>query len=226
MSRFVALSLALLTLALAPAAAAQERFGHAGGFAIGAERITGFTSTDTEADIEATGISEELDTETTSIAFLANDPATPFAIPRVGFDFFVIDGLSLGGFFGYMSSETESSFGNVDTDESNDLILFGARIGYAFMFSDVVGIWPRGGFSYLGVDIENEDGDQTEFSVFALSAEAMLVIAPVEHAAILLGPTMDFTVSGEGDVSGAVDADLEDVKVNTFGLQAGVALWF
>ena len=56
MSRLLYALAAALPWALffaAPGAFAQEKFGHAGGFAIGAERITGFAVTHTEAEFEA-----------------------------------------------------------------------------------------------------------------------------------------------------------------------------
>ena len=111
----------------------------------------------------------------------------------------MIDGLSLGGFIGYVNNDSDSTttIGNTDTDDEqkSSTFAFGPRIGYAFMFSDI---------------------------------EAMFVIAPVQHAAFIFGPTMDYTLSGSGeyDDPNGIEADIDDIKVNTFGIQAGIVAWF
>lgn len=210
-------------------ASAQEQLGQAGGFAIGAERVTGFASTDTEGELESGGLTLDIDGKTTSFSLLASDPRTPFASPRVGFDYFVIDGLSIGGFVAYISTDAELEVENVSTDEEKTTVFaFGPRVGYAYMFSDVVGIWPRGGFTYLSSETEDANDDETQFSLFAFSAEAMLVVAPVPHAAFIFGPTLDFTIDGGGEFNPDVgpSTDIDDVKVNTFGVQAGIVAWF
>lgn len=214
----------------APGAFAQEKFGHAGGFAIGAERITGFAVTHTEAEFEAGPLSFDYESDTTSFSFLATDPESPFVSPRVGFDFFVIDGLSLGGFIGYASNDTEGDFDGDDEDEEqqSSTFMFGPRVGYAYMFSDIFGIWPRGGITYVSGNVEDDNEVESETSLFALSAELMLVLSPVEHAAFIFGPTMDFTISGDGEFNNPAgpDGDIDDLKVNTFGVQAGIVAWF
>jgi hypothetical protein len=148
----------------------------------------------------------------------------------------VIDGLSVGGFIGYVSNDTESTttIGNNDTDEEEKSSAFalGPRIGYAYMFSDAFGIWPRGGITYVSAETEDENDIEIKSSIVAFSAEAMFVAAPVEHAAFIFGPTFDYTISGSGEYNdpnippNGFEADIDDLKINSFGIHAGIVAWF
>src|SRR6185503_15220765 len=98
----------------------------------------------------------------TTVAFLGNETLAPvggvasgvYQAPRIGFDYFIINGLSLGGSFTIVSISTDAGSG---TD-----ILFAPRVGYAYMFSDMFGIWPRGGFSYWHQSVDPDGpGDQS-----------------------------------------------------------------
>jgi hypothetical protein len=95
------------------------------------------------------------------------------------------------------------------------------------MFSDVIGIWPRGGFSYVTYS-QDDDGDESSRNGFAFSAECMFAILPVPHAGFVVGPTFDwvFTGGGEIDPAGPGSRDIDSFKVTTFGIQAGMLIWF
>jgi hypothetical protein len=107
--------------------------------------------------------------------------ASPYLLPRLGVDYFVIDSLSIGGALG---------FGDADPEGDNNSVsggLFAARVGYALEFSKVFGFWPRGGFTYRNFTNSEE---------FALTLEANFYAAPVEHFAITFGPLMDLGIAG------------------------------
>ena len=94
------------------------------------------------------------------------------------------------------------------------------------MFSDVVGIWPRGGFSYVSGKHKVGDNEDT-FHNLALSLEAMLTITPVPHAGFLVGPTLDFPFIGSGETdNGQQKTDIDKYRITTIGLQAGIFVWF
>lgn len=238
----VAFGFAAFGLALAPPAGAQE-FGKAHGFVIAAERVMGFTSTktETEGSIETGALSTDYESETTHshFDFLAKgDVSDPFVAPRLAFDFFVIDGLSVGGALGYSSDDRDGdeTIGNTNRDvvaEESSGVIVAPRVGYAVMFTPVVGIWPRGGLSYWTSKQEldqpgNQPDTEANASGLSLSAEVMLVIAPVPHGAFLVGPTLDLPVtsSGDADLGGNTNADFDKVDVTTLGIQAGVGVWF
>ncbi len=223
-------------LGLTSNALAQERFGQSGSFAIGAERITGFAVSSTEWELDEPPVEADYEEDTQSFFLLSSDPTTPFAAPRVGFDFFVIDGLSIGGYLTYLGNDSESTttVNGADDDEEaeSSVFMFGPRVGYAAMFNDTFGIWPRGGFTYVSWSFEDENNAEVEASVFALSMEAMFVVAPVQHVAFIFGPTFDFTLSGEGEYDNpnvppnGFNADIDDVKLQSFGIHAGLVAWF
>lgn len=167
-----ALALGFTGATVAPSAHAQA-FGNKGDMTFSAERLMGVYFYD--EGISSTHIA-------LGISPLAG-VATPYLMPRLGFDYFVIDNLSLGGSLG---------FGDVDPEGNNNstsgaLVAF--RVGYAIEFSKVFGFWPRGGFTYRNFGSNEE---------FALDLEANFYAAPVEHFAITFGPLMDLGIAGTG----------------------------
>jgi hypothetical protein len=242
----LALGLAALCLFAAKPAMAQDELGKAGGFVVAAERVMGFTHTEMKLKGTRTvgngpnpAVVDYTYKQTwDQFDFLGKGDVTdPWVAPRIGFDYFIIDGLSLGGSIVYASTSTD---GSVDVgNTSNDLdkvdstaFVIAPRVGYAFMFTPVVGLWPRGGLSYWSITQDtnppgNNPTDEFKASGLTFSAEAMLVIAPVEHAAFLVGPTLDFPIlSGGTDEQGNRSDDFDDVKITTYGIQAGVGVWF
>jgi len=174
-SSFVcALALGLTAGTLARPAAAQA-FGNKGDIAISAERVMGINFYD-----------EGAETGNQSVTFIGlgigHRTPFPYLIPRIGFDYFVIDSLSIGGALG---------FGDVSArNGTNSGAMIAPRVGYALEFSKVFGFWPRGGFTYRNFGSNEE---------FAFTLEAMFYAAPVEHWAIIFGPLMDLGLAGSGD---------------------------
>jgi hypothetical protein len=170
-----------------------------GTFALGAERITGVFHADEKDPGNSQGH--------TAFALFGNSADSPLAgawqLPRVGFDVFVVNGLSLGGSFVVLTRSTEG--GGDATD-----IIFAPRVGYAYMFGRVVGIWPRGGLSYW-----HESGSGNfEAHSFAFDVDVPLIFACTHSFAITLGPLLDVGFSGKRQ-----DADTSFVQ---FGLSAGI----
>jgi hypothetical protein len=221
------MALAVVSVLLAAPRLGAQELGRAGSLAIGAERLTGVATTHSEATVGSGAASAELERDTFSVALFANDPATPFVTPRIGVDYFVIDRLSAGGFLAYASHSTDSSIGSAKREDSAHAIALGVRGGYAVPFTDLLGIWPRAGVSYVTGEIEQGD-DETETWILALSAEVMLFITPAAHVAFVVGPTADVTVAGAGQSENAAgnESEIEDLRVQSFGLQAGVVVWF
>jgi hypothetical protein len=135
------------------------------------------------------------------VAGIGSSPGgLPYTIGRLGIDFLVIDGLTLGGNAALWLADPEGP------GESITGVLFHPRVGYAFAFSDSFGIWPRGGLTIWAVE---------DFSKFALTAEAMFFATPGDRWGFLFGPTFDAELAGDGG-EGLV-----------FGLMsAGIFGWF
>ena len=204
-------------------AGAQE-FGQKGDVAFGAERLFGIQGTHTYLE-RVVPDQPDIENDYTTISFgwrPANAEFSPFDAARVGFDVFIIDHLSLGGSLGYSSVSAEGTEDAPGPDFGDDVsyssFIFAPRVGYAVMFSDVVGIWPRGGFAYHSASLEDS------FSEFGLSfgVEAMFVIAPVRHFGFLIGPTFDIDFAGEIDPEVGPDRDR---RYRSFGLQVGLFGW-
>lgn len=169
----------------------------AGTFALGAERITGVFHADEKVD---PGPNDGH----TAFALFGNAADSPLAgawqIPRIGFDVFVVNGLSLGGSFVVL---------NTSRPDVTDIIV-APRVGYAYMFGRVVGIWPRGGLSYAH---SSGPGDAEGHS-FAFDIDVPLIFRCTHSFAITLGPLLDVGFAGKLN-----DVDTSFVQ---FGLSAGI----
>src|SRR5262249_24873431 len=131
----------------------------------------------------------------TTLALLGNDgdisdAASAFTLPRVGLDGFITDGLSLGGTFIVIHNTPPSG--------PQTAFVLQPRVGFGFMFSRVVGIWPRGGVGYWNYSGPAEDAGHW----FAFNLDVPLIIRPVRHFAITVGPVLDVGFAGKRNLPG------------------------
>jgi hypothetical protein len=224
-----------------PDAAAQEAdFGKKGQFVISGERLFGLVAA-SQSTTETLGDVEVESTRSYTVVNLLMNPssilATTYAIPRVGFDYLPIDGLTVGGSVGFFSAsgEVEQEVNGVSQTQDTatlNAFLFAPRVGYAFMFTPMFGIWPRGGITFLSMTSEDEDGSpQTSASRFALTLEVPFVIAPVPHVGFTFAPTLDLGLTGSNEVTTINDMGVEtsvesDVTATDLGIQAGLFVFF
>jgi hypothetical protein len=227
-------SLALFGTLLLPVTANAQDFGTAGRFAIAAERITSINHSSMK--VEDDDSDGSFSTSYTNIAFLTNplgSDTSGYSFPRIGFDYFVTDGLSVGAALGIISSSSSIEIDDGDTSTESDGastsgVLFSPRIGYAFMFEDNIGIWPRAGITYVGAGTE-DDGDEASRKLWALSIEVPFVFVPVPHVAFTAAPALDLGIGGsqEVDPSGeGIPTSETDLKVTDFGLHLGMLAYF
>jgi hypothetical protein len=200
-------ALALSLVSSISALAAAQELGQKGDAVFSADRLMGITGTHVEGELGPA----DYDNDWTSLSFgwRASPETSPFDIPRLSFDYLVIDHLSIGGSLGYLS---------VDPDQGNEYsaFLLNPRVGYAYAFGRVVGIWPRAGFTYHTLDVD----DGIEEKGFALSLECPFTAT---HFAFHVGPTFDVDLFGDRDPS---PIDSGDRTFRTFGLNAGILGWF
>jgi hypothetical protein len=202
------------------AAGAQE-LGTKGGFALGLDRVLGFVHSSWTTELD--GTNAENTRSTSNIAFLAQGGVpSPWSAPRLSFDYVVIDPLSIGGSLGYWSQSVDNDPGG-EADAS--AFLLAPRVGYAYMFSEVFGIWPRGGLTFATGSSELGQfggiGDAS-FTGVALSIDVPLVIAPGPHFAFLIGPAFDIGFGG-GEVE-PLNNDYSGAPVD-IALQVGMVGW-
>ena len=246
--RAVACIAGLFAVAATTVASAQtgQRFGSSGQLVLSGERLFGVASS--TATTEQMGT--ETDVTTTSIDIGVRPSQSPWSSPRLALDGFVIDGLSLGGGLGFsmvsLSAGADVNGTSADIDVASGwTFVVAPRVGYAYMFNDTVGIWPRAGLSlFFGnvtletnpLDGQDLDGDgmpdvtasspDVSLHGIALTAELPLVITPAEHFAILLAPTLDFGVAGGASSDDAGASTEQDITITDLGLQIGLAGWF
>lgn len=179
-----------------------------GTLALSAERLTGFFKASEEPE-------DGGDTDSTEFGLMVGGRVQPYSLPRLGFDGFVIDGLSIGGTLGIYTGSVE------DTDATSFLV--SPRVGYATYFSDSVGIWPRGGFSFYSLKLSNDnaDGDATT-RYFAFDVEAPFLFNLADWLAIHAGPTIDVSLTGTTEVDTPVGNREVDMSLFAFGLAAGI----
>jgi hypothetical protein len=222
----IASALALTTLA-APGSA--QEFGKKGDAVFSAERLFGFQSTHVYEERNAP--QEDVENDWSYFGLGWRGPYisdySPYDTPRFGFDYLVTDGLSIGGSLGYASihGETDDGFFGGQDVQGSAFQLVG-RVGYVFMFSKAIGIWPRGGLTFHTLGGENDDDDGWSESGFGLNLECMFPIVPAEHWGFLIGPTIDVDIAGsrEYDFNPGPSEDF-DRRYRTFGLQVGMFGW-
>jgi hypothetical protein len=213
----------LLGLAVASASgsalAAGGEFSSQGTVAFSADRLFGLYITHTDIDYDPPfpapyGVSQEIDSTEIGLLWQGSQRLSPYSVPRVAVDGFVIDHLSLGGTVGFASTNMN---GDIDGADQSGFI-FGPRVGFATMFNKWAGIWPRGGFTYYTFNGDND----LDYDQFALTAEVMFVLQPAEGFAFLVGPSFDFGLTGHID-AGPAGADLHQ---HSFGiLTVGLMGW-
>jgi hypothetical protein len=187
------------------------------------------------------GVEVEQTTSYTNVNLLMNATgtmATNYSVPRLAFDYLPIDGLTVGASLGFFTLSGESELeaaGMTQTQElgSSNGFLIVPRVGYAYLFTPMIGVWPRAGLTIVGASGESANNlVETSSNRFAVTIEVPLVIAPVPHAGFTLAPTFDIGVAGSDEVTvrdpntGAQTTTEVDVTGNDFGLQAGLFLYF
>jgi hypothetical protein len=239
MKKSLAFSSAVALIAAPLPAGAESGPMERGTFTVGAERLTGVYHASLENDPFPNQPPQPQnydDDSVTAIVFLGNggyadrardpvrgDSRNMYAVPRVGFDYFIINGLSLGGSISILThSNNDRHPRNEDYSVTN--FLFAPRVGYAYMFGSVVGIWPRGGLSYVSGSFSPDGWEASRSShYFAFEIDVPLIIAPVKNFGITVGPLFDVTFGGsQTDRRRNVGEQTRDSSLVLFGLSSGV----
>jgi len=140
------------------------------------------------------------------------NPFSPIA--RFGVHGFIGDsGLSLGG--GLIYTDTDQSYFQ---QPAGTLFGLAPRIGYAIPFNTTLALWIRAGFTYLEEGL-SAGGNVWQFSP---AGEVYLVITPVSHFGITLGPWVEVGVAGQECIGKpCVGQDYrQDYYGGTFGILA------
>jgi len=203
-------------LLLSSSAWAQD-FSAKGQLAISAERLFGFYHN--SATVTANNVDNTTKTDSFTLLSSPVSVGWNYGAPRVAGDYFVIDHLSVGAALGYSHvSVSRDTAPGVSVTNSGDSFLFAPRVGYAFAFNDIVGIWPRGGFTYKSLN-----ADPVSEHVLALTIECPFVFTVIPHVAFWAGPTLDLGLTGSQSVkNGNGTTTSIDFNSTEIGIQTGL----
>ena len=205
----------------------SRRFGDMGHVVISAERMFGVGFTWDSVDV---GADDNATVSTFNLSVLSNPLGTTtntYSFPRMGFDFFIAENLSIGASLGfaYTSFDEDEELQGVALGDSITTFLAAPRVGYAFMFADGIGIWPRIGVTWLWATTSGDAADLTA-NRFALTFEAPFVISPTDNVAFLLGPKFDLGLSGSNKIEAGGAETETDVKATELGIYVGLLTYF
>ena len=184
MRMILASAAATTAFALAAPAMAQDTFATKGDFSFAADRLTGIYLYD-QGDYEAT------------VFGLLQTPTgvNSYQMSRIGFDWFPIARLSIGGSLSYWSLKRDDDGDGPLGSRTNKEFLVAPRIGYAIPISRAFGFWPRGGITYLNTKAGGADST----SEWAFTAEAQFYASPASHFAFIFGPVFDIGFAGDAN---------------------------
>jgi hypothetical protein len=224
MKRSFQCALGAAALLLSSSAWAQD-FSAKGQLAISAERLFGFyhnSATTTVAGVDNTVKTDSFSLLSSPVG-LGGSPTWTYGAPRVAGDYFIIDHLSLGAGLGYSHVSVSTPNGpNTTVSTSGDSFLFAPRVGYAFAFNNIVGIWPRGGFTYRTLSAGN-----TSAHDLALTIECPFVFTVIPHVAFWGGPTLDLGLSGGfSNTNGNGATVTNNFNSTEIGIQTGLVAYF
>lgn len=137
-------------------------------------------------------------------------------------DYFVIEGLSIGGFVGLGIRSVKEGSKDPSSETS---IAIGPRVGYNFWLSpESLSLWPQLGFVFQTTSLKTEGKDVGSASKMAVVINVPLLIHPAKHFHFGVGPYLMLDVSSKfKDSASGVSAD--GPKATTFGLVAEIAGW-
>jgi len=198
---------------LAPSRAGAQELGSKGDAIFGAERLFGIRGE--QVDIDRPEPAPDFEQSGTTISFGFARTLVPYNLPRVGFDYAIVDHWTIGGALAYSNVDVDNDPGGAATVTD---FAFAPRGGFLYMFGAVGGIWPRAGFTYHSTSIED---DYSEYTI-ALNLECNFPIVIAPHFGVLLGLSFDQSFAGNRDPEDGPD---EDIDYQNIGVQVGMFGW-
>jgi hypothetical protein len=231
----------------ASAQAAGRRFGEKGEFILSADRLVPLFSYDRRAT-EQTTLNQQIETAqgNASFSILWGKGLNVHTTPRVGFDYTIIDGLTLGGAavvaFSAGGSTTVKNNGIGVSQDSPSTTTFGIapRIGYIIPIGNVFAFWPRGGFGLYYESQKTDNGiinnnvpryrTQSD-TVWSIDLDPQFVITPVPHFGFNFGllaniPFPTGTQKVETTNGSTTVSVSNDLWVFHMGVSAGILGYF
>ncbi len=212
----------------------SAQLGAQGQKVFGADRLFGISNF--KGTLEVDGFESSI--SGTSVNLLAGPPLTgdyelmsinPFAVPRLTFDYFVADNLSVGGSAGYFSINSEWEN---DDNEQGDFpetrgYVFAPRVGYVLPLADNFGAWLMGSLHYVKSTTDDSEADfEVTITLIDVSAQGMLYFIPTPGFALMAGVVADIGVGGEIEAKSSGGTEKADAKFRNIGLTTGLIGYF
>jgi hypothetical protein len=194
--------------------ARAQLLGQKGDAVFGAERLFGVRGEHWSTSPPAPDAGVDVNDTIIGFGFAAHQ--VPYDIPRLTFDYLVIDHLSIGGAFGFSLSSANAANDNAVVAPTTFLVA--PRVGYLHMFGRVAGIWPRGGFTFHSASADN----QYKETGLGVNLECMFPIVVAPHFGFELGFTFDQSLTASHHPQ---NAPSYDVSYRSIGLEVGLFGW-
>ncbi len=230
-------------------------FGAPGQFIVSVDRLFGLQFWSIKTQPDATPMNANPNTTKlggTSFSLLWNTDTTnaqAFAIPvystpQLGFDYVLGSPITLGASLGYVhhsaSQDVTNNANGVTTSQdlpSGNALLLHPRVGYVFPLTPLFSIWARAGVTYYwfqtkGTSPNGMNTTSNSADGLGLSVDPQLVITPVPHVGITVGPMLDFPIAGSSknqstnNTTGVSVTTEGSAKLTSFGIMAGVLAHF
>jgi hypothetical protein len=136
-------------------------------------------------------------------------------------DYFVIQGLSIGGFveWSHTGRSVPNQNGGGSQTSNSDTFGIGPRVGYNIPIVDAVSWWPLVSLAYTTTSNSDNTGD----NAFTLGVYAPFLYHPVSHFFMGLGPFLSTDLSANGSANGQSQPAN---KSTDYGLQFTIGGWF
>lgn len=228
MKRFLASLVggALTVLSASAMAQGPSGFGTQGQIVLGVDRLFGVNffngHLDPDGGLETDQSRTQFNLAWSNSFVGGNAGINPYSVPRLTFDYAVIDNLTIGGSLGYASVSGEDDIDNPGQDQDfNTLTLFAfhPRVGYVLRFNDTIGMWLRGGLTYYSISSD----DAGSASGLGINLEPAFIFTVANGIGISLTPSLDLPISGSFDPEVGEDSDY---TIRNIGANAGMFVYF
>lgn len=192
-------------------------------FALGIERFGGIAY--------GKGVAKDSDDSVSVLTMgIGVGTVNPFAVPRLGVDYILDNGISLGGGVGFARWSGSSANGSRSEDiGSIFLYTLTPRVGYRVPISKSVDVIPRVGLTLAGASISEGSGNSSQ-SIFAvgLGLEAPFACRITDSFHILVAPAFDVTLAATASSTqtsgGTTTSSSDDLKATVWALQGWVGV--
>ncbi len=211
-----------------PRSSGLDNIGEEQQITFGVDRVMGIAFDRLKYTDDSGSTDVDITQKSTTVALFGNNGGT-MMMPRLALDFFVVESVSVGGSLVYISrtTEQENDPGGSADGPTTTTFAIAPRVGYAMAFDETFSLWPRAGITYFSSKEETpgtagSGSTTTTTSGLDLTVEVPLGISPIENFAILVGPYLDYGLSGSQKTETSAGDTEYDGTLTSYGLTVGI----